>query len=94
MANNQLTAMSIYTLPEVQLDVPDPGSAVEKYLRYEPGRDHPFLPTTGFAGNTGGRLKKYGGRSTYGNSRPPTVTPESLLGEFKWGWGHRYYIEA
>ena len=94
MSNNRAVPAYTYTIPEVQADVPDPGSAVEKYIRYEPIRDRPFLPTTGFAGNTGGKLKKYGGKSTYGNTRPPTITPESLLGQFKWGWGRTYYIEA
>ena len=68
------------------------------YVRY-PGQywypplvsDHkppaPFIPSNGFAGNSGGKLAIVGGQSSYGRTEPPKITFESLAATVKSEWG-------
>ena len=51
----------------------------------------PFIPSNGFAGNTGAVTSLYGGATKYGRSEPPKITPESLAATVKSEWGGSFH---
>ncbi len=71
--------------------MPNPGQAMYPPLVSDPKPPRPFIPSTGYAGNTGGLLAIAGGQSEYNNTAKPKVTPESLAMTVKSEWGGSFH---
>ena len=71
-----------------QADVPDPGKVWYPPVRADPKPTPPFVPSTGFAGKTGGTI---GVSTRTGRTEPPRITAESLAATIKSEWGGSFH---
>lgn len=85
------TPAAAYGSNEPPPTVPNPGQSLYPPLMADPKPPAPFIPSNGFAGNTGGTLAMMGGQSSYGRTAPPKITPESIAATIKSDWGGSFH---